>query len=147
MSSDFEQDRERVLIDIAAARSDLLRLIDTLSTDDLDIARRGSWSVRSVIQHIVLGEWGHTRGILRLLGADDPLIPDAPPLVTPDEVFDALSDSRAAHLSSVDSIEEDDFYRLASPSGGQEWSVMSFLEGTADHDREHHAQIEALLDR
>lgn len=147
MSSDFEQDRERVLIDIAAARSDLLRLIDTLSTDDLDIARRGSWSVRSVIQHIVLGEWGHTRGILRLLGADDPLIPDAPPLVTPDEVFDALSDSRAAHLSSVDGIEEDDFYRLASPSGGQEWSVMSFLEGTADHDREHHAQIEALLDR
>jgi hypothetical protein len=147
MSSDFEQDRERVLTDIAAARSDLLRLIDTLSADDLDIARRGSWSVRSVIQHIVLGEWGHTRGILRLLGADDPLIPDAPPLVTSDEVFDALFDSRAAHLSSVDGIEEDDFYRLASPSGGQEWSVMSFLEGTADHDREHHAQIEALLDR
>ena len=58
-----------------------------------------------------------------------------------------LADSRAAHLASVDGIKKDDFYRLASPSGGQDWSVMSFLEGTGDHDREHHAQIETLLDR
>ena len=147
MPSEFEQDRQRVLADIDAARSDVLGLIGTLSEDDLDIARRGSWSVRGVIQHIILGEWGHTRGIMRLLGADDPQIPNAPPLATPDEAIDALAGSRAAHLASVDGIEEDDFYRLASPSGGQDWSVMSFLEGTADHDREHHAQIEALLDR
>ena len=147
MPSEFEQDRERVLADIDAARSDLLRLIGTLSEADLDIARRGSWSVRGVLQHIILGEWGHTRGIRRLLGADDPQIPDAPPLASPAEAIAALANSRAAHLASVDGIQEDDFYRLASPSGGQDWSVMSFLEGTADHDREHHAQIEALLDR
>ena len=147
MPSEFEQDRQRVLADIDAARSDVLRLLGTLSAADLDIASRGSWSVRSVIQHIILSEWGHTRGITRLLGADDPQIPDAPPLATLAEAIDALADSRAAHLSSVDGIEEDDFYRLASPRGGQEWSVMSFLEGTADHDREHHAQIEALLNR
>ena len=147
MPSEFEQDCERVLADVDAARSDVLRLIGTLNEGDLDIARRGSWSVRSVIQHLILSEWGHTRGIARLLGTDGPQIPDAPPLATPAEASDALADSRAAHLASVDGIKEDDFYRLASPSGGQDWSVMSFLEGTADHDREHHAQIEALLDR
>ncbi len=147
MSSEFEQDCQRVLADVDGARNDVLTMIGGLSDADLDIVRRGSWSVRSVIQHIILGEWGHTRGITRLLGADEPLIPDTPPLATPADAIDALAGSRAAHLASVDDIEEDDFYRLASPSGGQEWSVMSFLEGTADHDREHHAQIEALLGR
>ena len=147
MPSEFEQDCQRVLADVDAARHDLLHLIGTLSEADLDRSRRGSWSVRGVIQHIILGEWGHTRGITRLRGAADPQIPDAPVLATPTAAIDALAESRAAHLASVDGIEEAEFYRLASPSGGQEWSVMSFLEGTADHDREHQAQMEALLDR
>ncbi len=147
MPSEFEQDCQRVLADVAAAREEVLGLIGSLSEADLDSARRGSWSVRGVIQHIILAEWGHTRGIARLLGADAPEMPEEPALATPAEAIDALAESRAAHLASVAGIGEDDFYRLASPSGGQEWSVMSFLEGTADHDREHGAQMEALLDR
>lgn len=147
MSSEFEQDRQRVLAEVDGARNDVLTMIGSLSDADLDTVRRGSWSVRSVLQHIILTEWHHTRGITRLLGADDPRIPDAPPLATSADAIDALADSRAAHLASIDSIEEDDFYRLASPSGGQDWSVMSFLEGTADHDREHQVQIERLLER
>ncbi len=148
MPSEFEQDCQRVLVDIDAARNELLLMIGGLSDADLDAGRRGAWSVRGGLQHILLAEWGPTRGIKRLLGADDPEIPEAPELATPAEVVDALATSRAAHLASVNGIAEDDFYRLAvpNPGGGQEWSVMSFLEGTADHDREHRHQIEGLLE-
>ena len=147
MPSEFEQDCQRVLGDVDAARNELLRVVGGLSDADLDIERRGSWSVRGVLQHIVLAEWGHTRGITRLLGVEDPEIPEAPELATASAAIDALSESRAAHLASVDGIAEDDFYRLATPNpaGGQEWSVMSFLEGTADHDREHQHQMDVLL--
>ncbi len=147
MSSEFEQGCQRVLADVDGARNDVLAMIGDLSDADLDIVRRGSWAIRSVLQHVILTEWHHTRGITRLLGADDPRIPEAPPLATAAEAIAALADARAAHLASIDGIGEDDFYRLASPSGGQDWSVMSFLEGTADHDREHRMQIEGLLER
>lgn len=147
MPSEFEQDCQRVLVDVDAARSELLLMVGGLSDADLDVGRRGAWSVRGVLQHIVQAEWGHTRGIKRLLGEDDPAVPESPALETAAAVVDALSESRAAHLASVDGIEEDAFYRLAvpNPAGGQEWSVMSFLEGTADHDREHQHQIDELL--
>jgi hypothetical protein len=147
MSTEFEQDCQRVLVDVDAARNELLLMVGGLSDTDLDVGRRGAWSVRGVLQHIVTAEWGHTRGIKRLLGEEDPEIPESPALETGAAVVDALSESRAAHLSSVDGIEEDAFYRLAvpNPAGGQEWSVMSFLEGTADHDREHQHQIDELL--
>lgn len=147
MPSEFEQDCRRVLVDVDVACNELVRMVGGLSDADLDVGRRGAWSVRGVLQHIVLAEWGHTRGIKRLLGAEDPEIPESPVLETADAVVDALAESRAAHLASVDGIEEDAFYRLAVPNlaGGQEWSVMSFLEGTADHDREHQHQIEELL--
>ncbi len=147
MPSEFEQDCQRVLVDVDAARNELLLMVGSLSDADLDVGRRGAWSVRGVLQHIVQAEWGHTRGIKRLLGEDDPEIPESPALETAAAVIDALSESRAAHMASVDGIEEDSFYRLAvpNPAGGQEWSVMSFLEGTADHDREHQHQIEELL--
>jgi hypothetical protein len=147
MPSEFEQDCQRVLVDVDAARNELLLMVGGLSDADLDVGRRGAWSVRGVLQHIVQAEWGHTRGIKRLLGEDDPEVPESPALETAAAVVDALSESRAAHLASVDGIEEDAFYRLAvpNPAGGQEWSVMSFLEGTADHDREHQHQIDELL--
>ena len=147
MPSEFEQDCQRVLVDVDAARNELLHIVGGLSDADLDVGRRGAWSVRGVLQHIVVAEWGHTRGIRRLLGAEDPEIPESPTLETADAVVDALSESRAAHLASAEGIEEDVFYRLAvpNPTGGQEWSAMSLLEGTADHDREHQHQIEELL--
>ena len=147
MPSEFEQDCQRVLVDVGAARNELLLMVGGLSDADLDVGRRGAWSVRGVLQHIVQAEWGHTRGIKRLLGEEDPEIPESPALETAAAAIEALSESRAAHMASVDGIEEDAFYRLAvpNPAGGQEWSVMSFLEGTADHDREHQHQINDLL--
>ena len=58
----------------------------------------------------------------------------------------ALAASGVALRSTVVGVDEEAFYRLCKV-GGQDWSVLSFLEGTADHDREHAAQIRTLLGR
>ena len=42
MPSQFEQDCQRVLVDIDAARNDLLGMVGRLSDTDVDVGRRGA---------------------------------------------------------------------------------------------------------
>src|SRR5713101_2312583 len=68
MSSVFETELAAARRDLDAAREDLLSSIDPLPDEALDRARRGGWSVRRVLQHVIEADWGHVRLVAQLRG-------------------------------------------------------------------------------
>ena len=149
MTSEFDRDRAAALAAARAAREDLLALLRSLHDADLTRGRRGSWTVSGVLRHLIAADWSHGRGIASLREIDPPqraIAEDAEGPATVDAALALLAVSGERLFETVAGVDEEAFYRLRK-LGGQEWSVLSFLEGSADHDREHAAQIVALLGR
>ena len=150
--SEFERDRDAALADVEAAREEFVGRVRALRDADLTVGRRGSWTVAGVLQHVIDADWYHGKGIASLRDEDPPRresTEDGADGAGPASVVQALASlaaSGAALRATVAGVDEESFYRLR-PVGGQDWSVLSFLEGTADHDREHASQIAALLGR
>ncbi len=144
MPTPFERDLANARDDLHAARTDLLTLVQSLADADLDKARRGGWSVRAVFEHIVQADWWYARGVASLRELDaPPSSPDPATLDTIRHVGLALHAARAALTDACDGVDEEHFY-LQRKIGPQDYSVLSILENSADHDREHAGQIANL---
>ena len=141
----FEADLTSVLDDMKSARAELVSAIQPLSADDLERVRRGGWPVARVIEHVIESDYMYAvvaAAIRRQqVGPRGETSCDGQPV---DEIICRLETSRTALLSSVKDVPEDDFYRLEK-LGHEEYSVISLLENTAAHDREHAGQIRSIL--
>jgi uncharacterized damage-inducible protein DinB len=144
MTSEFEQDLQRVRDDLAAARAELLAAVTSLSDADLEKARRGGWTVRRVLEHVVWSETMYSRLLQHLRGqqpASDAV--EATPASVADAV-DRLGASHAAFVEGFDGVDEESFYRLATV-GHEEYSILSMIENESMHEREHATQVQWIL--
>ncbi len=145
MTTEFERGLATARRDLEAARSELLRVIDALTDADLDKSRRGAWSVRAVLDHLTVTDWWYAKAVASLRELESP--PRQPISQAPATGAHAAADLRAARealVTACDGVDEDIFYRLRKV-GPQEYSVLSILENSADHDREHAHQIQKLV--
>jgi len=144
MTTDFDRHRATVLDDLAAARRELLDVVNSLSDADLDREPRGQWPPRRVLEHVIWHEEIYVRMAAHVRGATGPgEMPDN----TPSSVADAierLAASRARLLAGIEGVDEETFYKLAR-MGYEEYSIYSMLENEANHEREHAAQIRKTL--
>jgi uncharacterized damage-inducible protein DinB len=132
---------------IAAAREELLGAVRTLGPAELEATRRGGWSVREVLRHVIDSEVAYAKvvGFLRsapvelaTAGDDD--------VATGAAAADALVRVRARLLDAVAGVDEATFYDLR-PLGREQYSVLSVLENIASHDHEHREQLRKTLGR
>ncbi len=144
MTSVFERDLERARSELVPARQELLAVVGALSDADLDRGRRGGWPVRRVLEHVIQSEWLYV-GLASHL-RDQPVQDDrdsgAPSSAT--DAAERLHASRKALLGALEGVQEELFYRLRSV-GHEEYSVLSVLENVVNHDREHEAQVRAIV--
>jgi uncharacterized damage-inducible protein DinB len=130
---------------IATARAALLDRVSRLSDDDLARGRRGGWTVRDVLRHLLASEVAYARVVAHLRGMSAPVAD-----VADDDVRslsasrDALTQVRSALLAATDGVDEAAFYDLRR-LGHEQYSVLSVLENVANHDHEHLEQIEKIL--
>lgn len=141
----FEADLDGILRAITDARAELVSAIHPLTPTDLDRARRGGWPVSRVIEHVVESDYMYAvvaAAIRRQqVGPRGETSCAGQPV---DEILCRLEASRASLLAAVKDVPEEDFYRLEK-LGHEEYSVISLLENTAAHDREHAGQIRSIL--
>ena len=147
MSVEFDQDMQAARDDIAASRKELLKVVDELNDGDLDRARRGGWSVRKVLEHVIQSEWLYARLTAHLRGLSQPEgeMPSSA-VASVAEAARGLNASREGLLGNLDGVDEETFYRLGAV-GHEEYSVLSLLENVALHDREHGPQVQEILAR
>ena len=119
-------------------------------------ARRGGWSVRKVLEHVIHSEWLYSRLATHLRGRPPPeggTLPDSSTsaeepepaaFASVAEAAEQLDAVRAALLAAIDGVDEESFYRLQTV-GHEEYSVLSLLENVALHDREHAPQVQEIL--
>ena len=144
MSDEFDRELTSAREELDAARRELLPVVSALSDGDLDRERRGGWTVRRVLGHVIESEWLYANLVAHLRGAPAPGdVVSGGPSSSADAV-QRLDASRRALLAALDGVDEASFYRL-SVVGHEEYSIISVLENTANHDREHAGQIQAIV--
>lgn len=141
--SDFDSDKAQLLSDLQAGRAQLNEVVGKLSADDLSSARRGSWPVSKILDHVLHSERLYAQLISVFTGVGTSIEPSGSP-TTSTEAVTALEATRRAVLDGADQVKEEDFYRL-QVIGHEEYSVLSILENVAAHDREHAEQIRKTL--
>ena len=141
--SDFETDKAGLLNDLQRSRAQLNDVVGKLSTGDLSVARRGSWPVSKILDHVLHSERLYAQLISVFSGVGTSVEPADSPS-TSAEALTALEATRKAVLDGVGHVKEGDFYRLQT-IGHEEYSVLSILENVASHDREHAEQIQKTL--
>lgn len=144
MATEFERDLATARRALDADRKALLGVVRALGDADLDRARRGGWTVRRVLEHVIWSEWLYARLLHHLPGQP---VPGDDVSGAPSSAADAaqrLDASRATLLRALDGVDEESFYRLQT-IGHEEYSVVSLLENTAMHDREHADQVREIL--
>ena len=145
MTSELEQDLQSAREGLAAAREVLLAVVTALSDDDLEQGKRGGWTVRRVLEHVIESEWIYSRLTAHLRGLPVPGDAiDAKPASVAD-ARDRLAASRAALLHALEGVDEESFYHLGT-IGHEEYSILSILENEINHEREHAEQIGAIVD-
>ena len=137
--SEFDSEKDGLLSDLQKSRAKLNDVIAGLSSDDLSIARRGSWPVSKILDHVVHSERLYAQLLSVFSGVGTSVEPIGTPS-TPAEALAALEATRIAVLDGIGHVKEEDFYRLQT-IGHEEYSVLSILENVASHDREHAEQI------
>jgi uncharacterized damage-inducible protein DinB len=143
VAEEFDDDLRRLQKELAESRSAFDRVVDAISDDSLDVARRGGWSVRRVLDHVISSEEGYARVIAHLRGRP---IADTVPPSSPASVGDAkskLAASRGILLGALDGVDEDAFYSLQRV-GHEEYSIISVLENVISHDHEHSEQLAGI---
>jgi phosphinothricin acetyltransferase len=137
------EDLRRVLRDIEADRNSLLRVLARLTREDLGYARRGGWTIKRVLQHVIESEQMYAKLLAHQCGKTAQDLKASPP-EDGHEASARLAETRAGVLAMIDGIDDDTLYRLVR-IGHEEYSPLSVLENIALHDREHRAQIAELL--
>ncbi len=144
MSTEFANDLARLRTELADRRSELLAVVDRLSDAKLGAARRGGWSARRVLDHVISSEQAYARVLAHLRGRP---IDGEPPPSQPASVEDArakLSTARETLLVALDGVDEESFYALKQ-LGQEEYSILSVLENARSHDLEHGEQLSEIL--
>ncbi len=144
MSEEFDRDLAGARDGLATAREGLLAVVGALTEDDLGRARRGGWSVRKVLEHVIHSEWLYSRLATHLRGGTPPEEAEPAAFASVAEAVPQLDAVRAALLAAIDGIDEESFYRLQTV-GHEEYSVLSLLENVTLHDNEHGPQIKEIL--
>ncbi len=138
-----ESDLAAALASTRRDRERFLALVASLSPDDFERARRGGWSIRRVLHHVIESEATYAKLLAHLRGRAAPDLAARTPVDGADATRQ-LATTRDAVQAIVDRIDGATLYRLAR-IGHEEYSPLSVLENIALHDREHHEQIEHLL--
>lgn len=141
--SDFDSERASLIKDLAESRSHLVGVVQQLKPEHLAQARRGSWAVSKILDHLLQSERLYTQ-LISVFSGKPASVPEAARFGGAADVKSALDNSRNAFLSAVAAVKEDDFFRLQT-IGHEEYSVLSILENNAAHDREHAEQIRKTL--
>lgn len=126
---------------VRASRAALLDRVHALEDQDMERMRRGGWSVRDVLRHVIESEIAYTRVIAHLRSL--PIqVPDMEPadVASVAAAARALERYRAVLTDAVDGVDENTFYDIRS-LGREQYSVLSVLENVAMHDHEHLEQI------
>ncbi len=145
MSSEFDRDLGSARKECDRDRRTLLSVVGALRDPDLDRARRGGWTVQRVLEHVIQSEWLYVGLVHHLRGHNTEKTPlEAGPPASVAASRRDLEESRQALLAAIDGVVEDTFYQLQRV-GHEEYSVLSVLENVALHDREHAAQLEAIV--
>lgn len=142
--TDFDNERVPLLNDLAESRAALVSVIERLQANDFGQARRGSWSVSRILDHVLHSERLYTQ-LISVFSGKPANVPEAAKFGSAADAKSALNSSRDAFLSAVQEVREDDFFRLQT-IGHEEYSVLSILENNASHDREHAEQIRKTLE-
>ncbi len=144
MPTEFDQDLEAMRRELETAREELRGVVSTLSDAHLERGRRGGWTVRRVLEHVIQSEWLYVRLVhhLRELPVPGDVVSGAPTSVG--DAAQRLDASRRALLAALDGVDEESFYRLGTV-GHEEYSILSVLENVSNHDREHAEQVRAIL--
>lgn len=139
--TEFERDLAENMTAIEAARAALLERVRSLTDADLGVTRRGGWSIREVLRHVIGAEASYAKVIAHLRSVSVP-VPDetAEDTASIAAAAAALERYRAALTSAVEGVDESTFYEMRA-LGKDQYSVMSVLENVADHDHEHLGQI------
>jgi len=141
--SEFDSDMGALVSDLQKSRAKLNDVVAGLSPDDLSSARRGSWPVSKILDHVVHSERLYAQLISVFSGVGTSVDPSGTPS-TSAEALAALEATRIAVLDGAGHVKEEDFYRLQT-IGHEEYSVLSILENVASHDREHAEQIRKTI--
>jgi uncharacterized damage-inducible protein DinB len=142
--SDFDTDKAGLFNDLQRSRAQLNDVVGKLSSGDLSSARRGSWPVSKILDHVLHSERLYAQLISVFTGVGASTEPTGSPS-TSAEALTALESTRKAVLNGVGDVKEADFYRLQT-IGHEEYSVLSILENVASHDREHAEQIRRTIE-
>lgn len=145
MATEFERDLAHARTELEPPRQELLAVVGALTDDDLDRERRGGWSVRRVLEHVIQSEWLYVGLVSHL--RDQPVQGGDRDAGAPSSATGAIERLRAARealLKALEGVDEESFYRLRSV-GHEEYSVLSLLENVALHDREHEAQVREII--
>lgn len=137
--SGYHDDRKQLLSELAESRTELIATVERLQPEDMERARRGSWSVARVLEHVLHSERLYTQ-LASTFSGKPASVNDPGELAGGTAAVAALDASRQAFLDAVADVPEDDFYRLQT-IGHEEYSVLSILENNAAHDREHAEQL------
>jgi len=135
---------------IRLGRDELLGVMDSIGRADFERARKGGWPIRKVLEHVIHSEQLYAQATAYLCGAEAPPRSEISPPASASEARTMLLDSRKALLKALGALEMDPkayetFYELKKV-GHEEYSVLSVLENVASHDREHAAQIQAIIE-
>jgi uncharacterized damage-inducible protein DinB len=141
--SDFSSDKSDLLNDLQRSRAQLNGVVGKLSADDLSSARRGSWPVSKILDHVLHSERLYAQLISVFSGVGASIEANGTPSNS-GEALSALEATRRAVIDGVGHVKEEDFYRLQT-IGHEEYSVLSILENVASHDREHAEQIRKTI--
>ena len=144
LTTEFQDDLSAAQEALQEARAELLEVLQPLRDSDLDRVRRGSWSVRATLDHLLGAEWHYVDTVMRLRDQPRGAARDALDLTSVRSSLAELERARRALTAAAEGVDEETFYRLGQ-SASQEYSVLSALENAADHDREHTRQIARLV--
>jgi len=142
--SSFDSDKRELVDDLARSRAELVAVVEALRREDFELARRGSWTVARILEHVRHSERLYTQ-LISVFSSKPVTPPETGELADAGAALSALSASRDAFLKAVAEVDEDDFYRLQT-IGHEEYSVLSILENNAAHDREHAQQIRKTVE-
>lgn len=140
----FDDDLQRCRQDLDDSWRDVEDLLAGLTDADMNRGVRGEWTIIAVLEHVLLSEFEYIRMVADLRGQH--LGPTSQDRVrTIEDARDRLAAARAAFELGVEGVDEDTLYELKMTHHHQEYSVRSVILNNATHNREHTAQIRAIL--
>ncbi len=143
--NEFKRDLAENINAMESARESLLDQLRLLTAEDLRRGRRGGWSIREVLRHVIDAEVAYAKvlGFLRSSPVEFANASDDD-VASGRSAASALERTRKQLAALLDGVDEATFYELRA-LGREQYSVVSVLENVASHDHEHLEQIAKTL--